>query len=78
MYVVGEATGRHAVPFREPAHRPVRYRPSLSDMFGSAPKTVMEDHTVLHAYHEVEYDPSKAEQYIEKSCNSKPWRARIT
>lgn len=65
MYVVGEATGDMQFRFESQRTGRAPIDLQLSDMFGSAPKTVMEDHTVHHAYHEVEYDPSKAEQYIE-------------
>lgn len=47
MYVVGEATGDMQFRFESQRTGRAPIDLQLSDMFGSAPKTVMEDHTVL-------------------------------
>ena len=65
MYVVGEATGDMQFRFesRRTGRAPIDLQ--LSDMFGSAPKTVMEDRTVKHEYRDPVYDPARIDQYIE-------------
>lgn len=65
MYVVGEATGDMQFRFESEKTGRAPIDLQLSDMFGSAPKTVMEDRTVEHHYKEVEYDSAKLNEYVE-------------
>lgn len=65
MYVVGEATGDHRFTFVLPnGEKP--YDLSLSQMFGSSPKTYMIDKTKERHYKMPEYDESNLNSYIER------------
>lgn len=65
MYVVGEATGDMQFRFESEKTGKAPIDLQLSDMFGSAPKTVMEDRTVERIYEDVQYDKAKIGEYIE-------------
>ena len=64
MYVVGEVTGDHRFSFasEKTADRPMDL--ALADMFGSSPKTVMEDQSLLPSYATIRYEPSKLAGYL--------------
>ncbi|MBQ2422175.1 MAG: phosphoribosylformylglycinamidine synthase [Flavobacteriales bacterium] len=64
MYVVGEATGDMQFRFHseKTGENPIDLQ--LSDMFGSAPKTIMEDKTVKHSYDDAQYTDEDIEKYI--------------
>ncbi|MDD4819581.1 MAG: phosphoribosylformylglycinamidine synthase, partial [Flavobacteriales bacterium] len=64
MYVVGEATGDMQFRFHseKTGENPIDLQ--LSDMFGSAPKTIMEDKTVQRTYQDAQYDQKDLEKYI--------------
>ena len=64
MYVVGEVTGDHRFSFasEKTADRPMDL--ALADMFGSSPKTVMEDQSLLPSYAPIRYEPSKLAGYL--------------
>ena len=66
MYVVGEATGDMQFPFcQRKALANRRSDLQMSDMFGSAPKTVMEDVTVERSYADAMYDEKDLCKYVE-------------
>ena len=65
MYIVGEATGdmRFKVTNTQNGKSPIDL--SLSDFFGSAPKTIMEDKTIPSNFEGLKYDLSKLDEYID-------------
>ena len=64
MYEVGEVTNDHRLVFEDTkkGERPVDM--NLQDMFGKAPKTVLEDQTIDYRFPSLEYDKNKLEQYL--------------
>ena len=65
MYIVGETTGDHRFVFEQAdGKRP--FDLSVSQMFGSSPKTYMKDVTVHHRYSDAEYDAAHINEYLEK------------
>ena len=65
MYVVGETTGDHRFAF-EQADGVRPFDLSVDQMFGSSPKTIMEDKTVERKYDVVTYDVAHLDEYINK------------
>ena len=65
MYVIGEATGDHRFTFENPqtGEKPIDLM--LEDMFGNAPKTVMNDNTVSAEFEPVVYEKHKLQEYLE-------------
>lgn len=66
FYVVGEATGDKKFTFEKKgqARKPVDF--SLNHLFGSSPKTILNDTTVRENYTPVEYSLEDLNVYIEK------------
>ncbi|NRA48367.1 MAG: phosphoribosylformylglycinamidine synthase [Phaeodactylibacter sp.] len=66
MYVVGEVTGdmRFSAESQSKGEKPLDL--DLADLFGSSPKTIMEDQVVDRQYDAVDYDPSKIQEYLEQ------------
>jgi phosphoribosylformylglycinamidine synthase len=66
MYVVGEVTGdmRFSAVSEAKGEKPLDL--DLADLFGSSPKTIMEDHSVDRRYEAVDYDPAKLQEYLEQ------------
>ena len=64
MYEVGEVTGDHKFIFEssKTGEKPMDFE--LSDMFGSSPKTVMDDITVQRSYASADYDSTKIKDYL--------------
>ncbi len=64
MYVVGEATGDNKFAFVRDNRSlpPVNIR--VSDLFGSSPKTVLKDKTVLSQREAVSYDEKRIAEYL--------------
>jgi phosphoribosylformylglycinamidine synthase len=64
MYEVGEVTGDHRFSFesRTKGNKPMDL--ALDDMFGSSPKTIMNDSTVERKYGGLQYDTSKLQYYL--------------
>ena len=63
MYVVGETTGDARFAFEQAdGQRP--FDLAVSQMFGSSPKTVMNDITVNHKYQDVTYDTALVKEYV--------------
>ncbi len=78
VYIIGEATGKgnFTLEDRESGEKPIDL--ALEDMFGSAPKTVMEDITVNEKWFPLEYDETDIEYYLEQvlqmdSVSCKDW-----
>lgn len=65
MFVVGEITDDHVFKIESATKgtKPMDFE--LDDMFGSSPKTIMEDQTLVREYAEVEYQTEKFETYLE-------------
>jgi phosphoribosylformylglycinamidine synthase len=66
MYIVGEVTGdmRFSAVSESTGEKPLDL--DLADLFGSSPKTIMEDHSVDRQYEDVDYDPTKLQEYLEQ------------
>ncbi|HEY9118014.1 MAG TPA: phosphoribosylformylglycinamidine synthase, partial [Roseivirga sp.] len=64
IYVVGEVTGDHKLKFenKETNEHPINW--DLAHMFGSSPKTILEDKAVASNYAEVTYDIKKLQEYL--------------
>ncbi len=63
MYVVGETTGDNQFYFQQAdGKRP--FDLSMDQMFGSSPKTIMEDKSVEHHYEMPTYEASKVNEYL--------------
>jgi phosphoribosylformylglycinamidine synthase len=64
MYVVGDITGDHHFKFenKTTGENPMDWE--LAHMFGSSPKTVLEDNSTDHNYAEVSYDLKKLQEYL--------------
>ena len=64
MYQVGEVTGDLRFTFESSSTKERPMDLALTDMFGSSPKTIMEDRTVDRHYAEVEYTSANIQEYI--------------
>ncbi len=66
MFVVGEVTGDHRFTIESgtTGAKPMDF--ALADMFGSSPKTIMDDQTVASGYRPLKYDESDVETYLEQ------------
>ncbi|WP_286746223.1 phosphoribosylformylglycinamidine synthase [Roseivirga sp. UBA1976] len=64
IYVVGDITGDHKFKFenKETNEHPINWE--LAHMFGSSPKTVLEDKSTPSQYAEVSYDTKKLQEYL--------------
>jgi phosphoribosylformylglycinamidine synthase len=78
MFVVGTVTGdqRFTIRSSETGETPMDF--ALEDMFGSSPKTIMEDQTKAKDYAPVQYDSTKFQSYLEEvlqleAVASKDW-----
>ena len=63
MYTVGETTGDHRFAF-EQADGVRPFDLAVEQMFGSSPKTVMEDVTVARPYEVATYNDSQVDEYL--------------
>ncbi|MFM7018359.1 phosphoribosylformylglycinamidine synthase [Flavobacterium sp.] len=65
MYQVGEVTGNHRFTFEsnKTGAKPMDF--ALEDMFGSSPKTIMADKTVVRNYNELSYIHENLPNYLE-------------
>ena len=65
MYQVGEVTGNHRFTFesKKTGAKPMDF--ALEDMFGSSPKTIMADNTVVRNYNELSYSQENFPSYLE-------------
>ncbi|WP_088342326.1 phosphoribosylformylglycinamidine synthase [Robiginitalea sediminis] len=63
LYEVGTVTGDHRFSFASETEKPMDL--ALADMFGSSPKTIMEDRQLKRRYAEAEYEPARFHHYLE-------------
>ncbi|WP_339835704.1 phosphoribosylformylglycinamidine synthase [uncultured Flavobacterium sp.] len=66
MYQVGEVTSNHRFTFesKTTGAKPMDF--ALEDMFGSSPKTIMDDKTIDRKYADLHYFPDAIPQYLEE------------
>ena len=64
MYVVGEVTGDHQFTFKSKTTGATPMDFALEDFFGSSPKTIMNDTTVIRNYENAVYDVSEIKKYV--------------
>ncbi len=66
MYQVGEVTGNHRFTFKSETtgNKPMDF--ALEDMFGSSPKVIMTDKTIVRKYADLEYTNENILNYIEQ------------
>jgi phosphoribosylformylglycinamidine synthase len=66
MYKVGEVTGDHRFTFQSKSTgaKPMDF--AISDMFGSSPKTIMDDKTVNRQYADLSYSKENIQCYVEQ------------
>jgi phosphoribosylformylglycinamidine synthase len=64
IYDVGNVTGDHKFTFesKRTGEKPMDF--ALEDMFGSSPKTIMKDSTIVRNYTDLKYDASKIKNYL--------------
>jgi phosphoribosylformylglycinamidine synthase len=64
MYNVGEVTNNHRFTFESATNgaKPMDF--ALEDMFGSSPKTIMNDETVVYNYADLEYEKEEIYNYL--------------
>ena len=65
MYTVGDVTGDQRFVFQSKSTgaKPMDF--NLEDMFGSSPKTILEDQTIVRNYNAISYEPSLFQHYLE-------------
>ena len=66
MYVIGETTGKHNFTLKNEKTGEAAIDLAMSDMFGSAPKTYMEDKTNEYSYAPLDYSFKKFEYYLKQ------------
>jgi phosphoribosylformylglycinamidine synthase len=66
MYQVGDVTGDHRFTFESSSNGNKPMDLELSDMFGSSPKTIMNDVTVDRNYEPVTFDWQQLETYLKQ------------
>ncbi|MEZ5041779.1 MAG: phosphoribosylformylglycinamidine synthase [Saprospiraceae bacterium] len=66
LYVVGDVTGDGRFAFESGSHGEKPIDLALADMFGSSPKTIMDDRTAERQYEEVDYQPELILQYLQQ------------
>ena len=64
MYQVGEVTGDHQFCFESSStgEKPMDF--ALADMFGSSPKTLMQDATIKRHYQDPEFETGRIHEYL--------------
>jgi phosphoribosylformylglycinamidine synthase len=65
IYTVGEVTGDHRFSFRSSSKGDCPMDLALSDMFGSSPKTIMDDKRVNRQYADVDYELENIQEYLQ-------------
>ena len=66
MYTVGDVDGSHQFTFESKTTGQKPMDLALEDMFGSSPKTIMEDTTINRKYHSIEYHSADVTHYLEQ------------
>jgi len=66
IYIVGEATGNHKLIFEKEgqAKKPVDLK--MQHLFGSSPKTIINDTSIQPHYKPVTYDTAKIDEYLRR------------
>ncbi|WP_295182399.1 phosphoribosylformylglycinamidine synthase [uncultured Christiangramia sp.] len=66
MYEVGNVTGDYRFTFKgmKSGDKPMDL--ALADMFGSSPKTIMEDRTITRNYEKLNYQQEKIHEYLQQ------------
>ena len=64
MYDVGETTGDHRFTFLDEKTNTKPIDLELADMFGSPPKTILEDTELKETFDKIEYNPENLHQYL--------------
>jgi phosphoribosylformylglycinamidine synthase len=65
FYVVGEATGDHKLVFERAGQPQKPIALDVNHLFGSSPKTVIQDASQPGGYAPLKHDPSRFQQYLE-------------
>ena len=65
MYTVGNVTGDHRFVFESKSTGSSPMNLNLEDMFGSSPKTILEDKTIVRTYKSAAYDSNLFQTYLE-------------
>jgi phosphoribosylformylglycinamidine synthase len=65
MYTVGNVTGDQRFVFESKSTGNTPMDLNLEDMFGSSPKTILEDQTIVKTYKSAAYDSSLFQTYLE-------------
>ena len=66
MYTVGDVTGNNRFTFESKTKGDKPMDLALEDMFGSSPKTIMNDVTVARNYGNIDYNPEKFYNYLDQ------------
>lgn len=66
FYEVGEVTGDHRFTLKDEKSGKAAIDLEMSDMFGSAPKTYMQDVTSEYKFSPIKAEPEKFEQYLKQ------------
>lgn len=66
LYVVGTATGDHQFKFVDNKKNTKPVELAISHLFGSSPKTILQDTTSTDKFEDVSYDASKLVSYLEQ------------
>lgn len=66
MYEVGDVTGDHRFTFEGSKSHKKPMDLELGDMFGSSPRTVMNDRTVQRNYEDLDYSSNKVQEYLQQ------------
>lgn len=78
MYVVGDVTDNHRFTFSSKSKGITPMDFDLEDMFGSSPKTIMEDTTIDYQHEPLQYDTNQLTMYLRnvlqlEAVASKDW-----
>ena len=65
FYIIGEVTGDHKFEFVRSGQSKKPVDLKINHLFGSSPKTIINDSTQNISYQPVQYDPSKLLQYLQ-------------
>ncbi|MBC3759363.1 phosphoribosylformylglycinamidine synthase [Hyunsoonleella sp. SJ7] len=66
IYTVGDVTGDDRFTFQSKTKGNTPMDLAMEDMFGSSPKTVMVDNSVVRNYADVDYNPSEFYDYLDQ------------
>jgi phosphoribosylformylglycinamidine synthase len=69
MYEVGETTGDMRLTFENPLKNEKPIDLSLDELFGTPPRTLLQDETIINTFQEINYNQALFTQYLEKVLN---------